>query len=965
MGFFEVFTPDIQKLHDTRDVRGLAKALSHADPQIARKAAFALQDLPASAAVIPLIQALSSPDKDIRRMSAAALGATRDPRAIPGIVKAVSDEDLGVRLEAVKVLARLRDESSTALFTRLVNDPNLDIRMEAITGLGKTHDPAAIPPLLRTLVDPQYGIRELSAQSLDALGWVPAHNQDKVMYYIAKREWRQLAGLREDAIKPLLWALKDPYYVVRQGAASTLGKLKDIRAVRALVVALTDDESIVRMEVASALGEISDKRTIPALVKALDDEYIGVRISAAYALDRMSWKPATETEQILYLIVKERWLDLAKIGKKAAGKLTDRLNDSYYHTRNGVAGTLRKLGSLALEPMLEALNRPDPDVRCRALWILGNVGNSRAVIPITLLLQDDDPTCRKEAVAALGEIGDPRAILFLKQVIDRQPESTPDVIRAIGKIPGPASIPVLASHIRNSSTDIRLLVIRALGQNRDRRIPGIVAPLMNDSDPEIRAAVATVLSKFPQAEVATLLLLLLPDPHPDVRLAVLKGMQAWENAKVVPELVARLGDVDPRVRRLAAQTLDRWKWVPVSVNDRRNYLVAMDQWQDLERLGFITKSVHQKEAAPDHVNVPWRNVTDTSPLQPALTPTSPPTAAVTNGAGKTVALPATENGGSVQALVRTLGDKKEILVRRWKAAEALGKLGDVRGVEPLIAVLKDRDPELRWRAALALGMLKDERAVDALGEALRDDDQRIVRVRIAEALGKFRSPVATRALIHSLGDVHPDVRSMAVLSLGEIGSDTAMNAILTGLLDTDEIVRETVTNTLMKLGTVAGRALLKGLRNRNPDVKKGALTVLTRMKPEVSSGILISELENRDGEVRQMVARALDTIDWQPETPDQRALYLFAQQDWKALAKTGRAAMGVLVQGTTDADPLIRKASTALLASVGDRQAIPALTETLHDENREVRVSSVKTLLKMRGGESSRLISTLKKGGKA
>jgi len=964
MGFFEAFTPDIQKLHDTRDVRGLAKALSHSDPQIARKAAAALQDLPASDAVIPLIQALSSPDKDIRRMSAAALGTTRDPRAIPGIVQAVNDVDLGVRLEAVKALARLRDTGSTALFIRLVNDSNLDIRMEAITGLGKTHDPAAIPHLLRTLVDPQYGIRELSAKSLDALGWVPANNQDKVMYSIAKRDWRQLTNLREDAIKPLLWALKDPYYLVRQGAAATLGKLKDIRAVRALVVALSDEESIVRMEVASALGEISDPRTIPALVKALDDEYIGVRISAAYALDRMSWKPATETEQILYLIVKERWLDLAKIGKKIAGKLANRLDDTYYHTRTGVAGTLHKLGNLALEPMLEALNRPDPDVRCRALWILGNVGNSRAVIPITLLLQDDNPVCRTEAIAALGEIGDPRAILFLKQVIDRQPESIPDVIRALGKIPGPSSIPVLASHIRDSSREVRLLVIHALGQNRDRRIPGIVAPVTQDPDPEIRAAAVTVLSRFPQGDVAPLLILLLADPHPDVRFAVLQGMQVWENAKVVPELVARLEDVDPRVRRLAAQTLDKWKWTPVSVNDRRNYLIAMDQWQDLERLGFISKSVRQKETAPAHVKVPWRNGADTSPLQPAPTSTSPPPAVVANGARKTVALPVVENGGSVQALVRTLGDKKEILARRWKAAESLGKLGDVRGVEPLIVVLKDRDPELRWRAALSLGMLKDERAVDALGVAIRDDDQRIVRVRVAEALGKFKHPVATKALVHSLGDVHPDVRSMAVLSLGEIGSETAINAVLTGLLDTDEIVRETVMNTLMKLGTVAGRSLVKGLRNKNPEVSKGALTVLVRMKPDISSRILVSELENRDGEVRKMVARALDTIDWQPETPDQRARYLYAQQDWKALAQLGSAAAGVLVQGTSDSDPLIRKASADLLGSIGDRKAIPALTETLHDENRDVRVSSVKTILKMRGGESSRLISTLKKGGK-
>jgi HEAT repeat protein len=202
---------------------------------------------------------------------------------------------------------------------------------------------------------------------------------------------------------------------------------------------------------------------------------------------------------------------------------------------------------------------------------------------------------------------------------------------------------------------------------------------------------------------------------------------------------------------------------------------------------------------------------------------------------------------------------------------------------------------------------------------------------------------------------------MAVIALGEIGTENAVNAIMTGLLDTDETVRETVIATLLKLGNTAGRTLVKSLRNKNPDVKKGALTVLMLMKPEISSRILVSELENSDCEVRQMVVVALDSIDWQPENPYQNAMYLFAKQEWTSLESLGKTAEGILIRGTTDNDPEIRRASTELLGSIGGRHTVTVLTEVLHDENREVRLSSIKTLLKMRGGESSRFIFGLKK----
>ncbi|QSZ68177.1 HEAT repeat domain-containing protein [Methanofollis aquaemaris] len=61
---------------------------------------------------------------------------------------------------------------------------------------------------------------------------------------------------------------------------------------------------------------------------------------------------------------------------------------------------------------------------------------------------------------------------------------------------------------------------------------------------------------------------------------------------------------------------------------------------------------------------------------------------------------------------------------RWGAAEALGRLGDSRAVEPLIRALEDDpDPRVRKKAAWALGQIGDMRGQRPLLAAIRDRDE--------------------------------------------------------------------------------------------------------------------------------------------------------------------------------------------------------------------------------------------------
>jgi HEAT repeat protein len=76
-------------------------------------------------------------------------------------------------------------------------------------------------------------------------------------------------------------------------------------------------------------------------------------------------------------------------------------------------------------------------------------------------------------------------------------------------------------------------------------------------------------------------------------------------------------------------------------------------------------------------------------------------------------------------------------VSRWKAAEALGRIGDPRAVDELIATLWDDDARVRLKAAWALGRIGDRRAYAPLQRLYRMEDEWAQEI-IKEALENIR-----------------------------------------------------------------------------------------------------------------------------------------------------------------------------------------------------------------------------------
>jgi len=138
---------------------------------------------------------------------------------------------------------------------------------------------------------------------------------------------------------------------------------------------------------------------------------------------------------------------------------------------------------------------------------------------------------------------------------------------------------------------------------------------------------------------------------------------------------------------------------------------------------------------------------------------------------------------AVQALVDALpGEARRTDTTRGArlAAGVLGRIGDARAVDALVAIHEHEDWKLRAAVAGALGGIGDERADDALVALLRDDNE-IVRKSAAVALAQVESKSpepslgrgALDALVAALDDPFFCVRYAAARALAAAGEPAA------------------------------------------------------------------------------------------------------------------------------------------------------------------------------------------------
>jgi HEAT repeat protein len=194
---------------------------------------------------------------------------------------------------------------------------------------------------------------------------------------------------------------------------------------------------------------------------------------------------------------------------------------------------------------------------------------------------------------------------------------------------------------------------------------------------------------------------------------------------------------------------------------------------------------------------------------------------------------------------------------RWKAAEALSKLGSP-AVPALIRALRHEDDDVRWKAAIALGEIGDPQAVEPLILLLCDED-RFVKSRAALALGSIGEP-AVNPLLRALREGDGNLRWGAAIALGKIRDPRAVEPLIRALADKYENVRAEAASSLGAIGKPALGPLLRFLKFSEGPERLEVVTALGELHDTDAIQPLIQMLESADDDERKAIADALDTI---------------------------------------------------------------------------------------------------------
>ena len=236
---------------------------------------------------------------------------------------------------------------------------------------------------------------------------------------------------------------------------------------------------------------------------------------------------------------------------------------------------------------------------------------------------------------------------------------------------------------------------------------------------------------------------------------------------------------------------------------------------------------------------------------------------------------------------RRLNDYSQLLF----TTEVLGEIGDIRAVEPLIEVLKNKmDTTEVLYVVKALGKIGDSRAVKSL---------------LTVAVNKGNS-------------TYDNMYWPAYEALENIGI-TAVPSLIEALKDTDNNIKWYAIMILEVIGKPAVKLLIEALKNTSKDVRKGAVMALEMIKDDHAVEPLISAMNDSSVGVRMAIIRALGSI-----------------KDTRAVEP--------LIEALKDTSEDIRKGASKALGVIKDTRAVEPLIEVLKDTNESVRESVVWTL---------------------
>ena len=250
------------------------------------------------------------------------------------------------------------------------------------------------------------------------------------------------------------------------------------------------------------------------------------------------------------------------------------------------------------------------------------------------------------------------------------------------------------------------------------------------------------------------------------------------------------------------------------------------------------------------------------------------------------------------------------------AALALGlALGLARGAgaeesfEDLVANLKSPTWRTRQRAAQELGKSRRREAVAPLSALVRDPEVR-VRIAVVDALRDLRDLSAIPALVASLQDGDPDIRSEAIGAIVEIYAERDRSGPLVRFLETfsDEYDRQSVP-PYTRVDAAVWRGLVGTLKDEKTSIREASAYSIGILGGSGVARDLVAALQDPESDVRAAAATALGKV---------------------GTAEDGKSLIPLLA----DSSATVRNRAIQAIGVLRVREAGPALREMFEQNKR-------------------------------
>jgi len=258
---------------------------------------------------------------------------------------------------------------------------------------------------------------------------------------------------------------------------------------------------------------------------------------------------------------------------------------------------------------------------------------------------------------------------------------------------------------------------------------------------------------------------------------------------------------------------------------------------------------------------------------------------------------------------------------KMNSAYALGDIREKRSVKPLVEVLGDDEPKVRASASEALGQVGDESAIPFLIKRLNESEQE-VRAAVIHALIRFGDR-SIEPLIEALNDRRSMVRINAAKALEGIGGTSIIQPLIQLLKEDEHIdVRSEIAIILGTIGdTIVIQPLIDALQDSETNVQNSAVMALTNIgAPTVQP--LIAELNSNNTSVRIGAIRVLGNLKHQDAIDPLTQLLEREEEQYET-----------------------RCLAATSLGTIGDSKAIGALLNALKSEIPPLRRKAVEALV--------------------